>query len=193
MNLNQIKDNLKKVLSNKRYKHSLGVEEVSYDLALIYGADTGKVSIAGLLHDCAKYLSGEEFLAESKKYKLSISEYERDDPCMLHAKISAIYAKEKYGVKDEDILNGILYHTTGRPNMSLLEKIVYVADYIEPNRETFMVLNEAREAAYGNLDEAVVIISKNTLEYLQDKEVNIDPQTRMTYEYYVNQIEINRR
>lgn len=188
MELSEIRENLKKTLSEKRYKHSLGVEDVACDLALIHGADTNKASIAGILHDCAKYLQGEEFMTECIKYQISISEYERDDPYMLHGKISAIYAKEKYGIMDEDILNAILYHTTGRPNMSLIEKIVYIADYIEPNRGTFLVLSEAREAAYKNLDEAVVIISKSTLEYLQDKGINIDPRTRMTYEHYVNQI-----
>ncbi|NLL73515.1 MAG: HD domain-containing protein [Clostridiales bacterium] len=187
MEVNEIKKSLCKLLSEKRYRHSLGVEDVSYDLALIYGEDTNKASIAGLLHDCAKYLTKEEFLTEAKKYQISISEYERKDPNMLHGKIGSIYAKERYGIMDEDILNSILYHTTGRPNMSLLEKIVYVADYIEPTRGRNEILDKAREIAYKNLDEAIVFITNSTLDYLQDKKVDIVPLTKMTYEYYVNQ------
>ncbi|NLJ96919.1 MAG: HD domain-containing protein [Clostridiales bacterium] len=190
MDMTRLRDSMKKVLSEKRYIHSLGVEEVCHDLALIYGADIEKAEIAGILHDCAKYLTKEEFLSEAKRYRLPISPYERDNPYMLHAKLGLIYAREKYGINDEEILNAILFHTTGRPNMTLLEKIVYVSDYIEPNRKPFPGLDEAREVAYRNLDEAVIIVSKCTLYYLNEKGVNIDPATKTTYEYYVNQANI---
>lgn len=190
MDINRLREGIRKVLSEKRFTHSLGVEEVSYDLALIYGADTQKASIAGILHDCAKYLTKEEFLTECEKYQLPISKYERDDPYMLHAKLGAVYAKDRYGITDKEILNAILYHTTGRPDMTLLEKIVYISDYIEPNRKSFPGRDEAREAAYRNIDEAVVIVSKCTLEYLNKKGVNIDPATKVTYDYYVNQTDI---
>lgn len=190
MDINRLREGIRKVLSEKRFTHSLGVEEVSYDLALIYGADTQKASIAGILHDCAKYMTKEEFLTECEKYQLPISKYERDDPYMLHAKLGAVYAKDRYGITDKEILNAILYHTTGRPDMTLLEKIVYISDYIEPNRKSFPGRDEAREAAYRNIDEAVVIVSKCTLEYLNKKGVNIDPATKVTYDYYVNQTDI---
>lgn len=187
MDITRLRESMGKILTEKRFTHSLGVEEVAYDLALIHGADIQKASIAGILHDCAKYLSKEDFLAESEKYQLPISTYDRNDPYMLHAKLGAYYANEIYGINDEEILNAIRYHTTGRPNMTLLEKIVYISDYIEPNRKSFPGRDEAREVAYRNLDKATVIVSKSTLEYLNEKGVNIDPATELTYEYYVNQ------
>jgi len=186
MDLESIRESIKKTLSESRYRHVLGVEEVCYDLALIHESDTFKAGLAGLLHDCAKNLSDEELIRECKKYSLPITEAEMKAPYLLHAKVGAVYAKEKYGVADEDVLNAITFHTTGRPGMSKLEKIVYVADYIEPNRRPIPMLDKARELAYEELDEAVIFISKRILEYLKSKGAFIDPLTQETYDYYVN-------
>jgi len=186
MELESIRESIKKVLSEKRYLHVLGVEEVCVDLALIHGSDTSKASLAGLLHDCAKHLPDEELITECRKYNIPISEAEMKAPYLLHAKVGAAYARDKYGVTDEDILNAITYHTTGRPGMSKLEKIVYVADYIELNRRPVPMLDKARELAYKDLDEAVIFISYRILEYLKSTGAFIDPLTQETYNYYVN-------
>ena len=111
--------------------------------------------------------------------------------CLLHAKVGAVYAKDKYGVEDEDILNAITYHTTGRPAMSLLEKIVFIADYIEPYRDPLLNLDEIRKIAYENLDQAIVMISENTLDYLKDIGVAIDTMTNETYEYYKSKLQMD--
>ena len=186
MELEHIRKSLEKTLSEKRYRHILGVEEVCYDLAVIYGCDTLKARTAGLLHDCAKHLSDEELISECRKFNLHITEAEIKAPYLLHAKVGAAYAKEFYKVTDENILNAIISHATGRPGMSKLEKIVYVADYIEPNRRPIPMLDKARELAYEELDEAVIFISKRILEYLKSKGAFIDPLTQETYDYYVN-------
>lgn len=186
MELAQLREGIKKHLSEKRYEHSLGVEEVCYDLALIHGSDTIKASIAGILHDCAKYLTEDELLKECERYQIPITESERKSPYLLHAKVGSIYAKERYGVFDEDILNAITYHTTGRPAMSKLEKIVYIADFIEPNRKPIPILSKARLRAYENLDQAIILITKSSLEYLKAKGALIDPLTEATYKYYVD-------
>lgn len=189
MVVEQLRKSMKSILSDSRYRHSIGVEDVCYDLALIHGEDTCKASIAGILHDCAKYLEDDELVQECEKKQIEISEIERRIPNMLlHAKLGAIYAKEKYKVVDENIINAIKFHTTGRPAMSKLEKILYIADNIEPNRKlTATNIDYIRKIAYEDIDEALKIILKQTLEYLKDKNNLIDLRTKETYDYYVNQ------
>jgi nicotinate-nucleotide adenylyltransferase len=188
MGIEQLRMSMKGILSDSRYNHSIGVEEVCYDLALIYGYDTIKASIAGILHDCAKYLTSEELIQECEGYKVTISETERKLPhLLLHAKLGAIYARERHGITDESILKAIEFHTTGRPGMSILEKIVYVADFIEPNRkDNIPKMDVIREVAYQDLDKAVILILDNTLKYLNENEMLIEPITKETYKYYVN-------
>lgn len=188
MDIEKLRKSMKSILSDSRYLHSIGVEEVSYDLALIHGDDTIKASVAGILHDCAKYLTGEELIRECEKNNLRISEIERKLPeLLLHAKVGALYAREKYGVADDNILKAIEYHTTGRPDMTKPEKIVFVADYIEPNRtEPIPRMDYIRETAYRDLDKAVVLILDNTIKYLKEMKFLIEPTTLETYDYYVN-------
>lgn len=184
MELQEIRDQLKIRLKETRYRHCLGVEEVSCDLAYIYGYDPMKASIAGLLHDCAKCLTDEELLMECDGYMVPVKEVELRSPQLLHAKVSAVYAKHDYGVEDDEVLNAIAYHCTGRPAMSLLEKIVFTADYIEPYRRDLPNIDEIRRTAYQDLDRAVCMVLYNTLEYLQNKGATIDTLSNRTYEYY---------
>lgn len=186
MELEQLRKSIKMVLSESRYQHCLGVEEVCYDLALIHGDDILNASIAGILHDCAKYMTDKELLEECVKYNLPITDAERKLPYLLHAKLGAVYAGEKYGIENESILNAITYHTTGRPAMSKLEKIVYIADYIEPGRKPIPMLDKARLIAYQDLDEAIIVISNASIKYLKEKGSLIDSLTKETYDYYVN-------
>ncbi|NLK74866.1 MAG: HD domain-containing protein [Clostridiales bacterium] len=189
MNLDQMVDAIEKLQSAKRFKHSLGVKDVAYDLALIYGYDTMKASIAAILHDCAKHLSDDELIGQCNIYNLPVSKYEMQSKFLLHAKVGALYARKLYGVEDEDILDAITYHTTGRPSMTLLEKIIFTADYIEPNRRPIPRLNTIRKEAYFNLDQAVYIILENTLDYLKTTNNVIDEMTIKAYEYYRKLIE----
>jgi predicted HD superfamily hydrolase involved in NAD metabolism len=189
MELEQLESNMKIVLKESRYKHSIGVEDVSCDLALIYGYDTKKASIAGILHDCAKNLTEEQLIEECKRYHIPIKEVEMRCKQLLHAKVGAVYARNLYDVVDEEILRAIHYHCTGKPSMTLLEKIIFTADYIEPYRRPLPRIDQIRKAAYEDLDLAVYMILKNTLDYLLNSGAVIDTLTVETYEYYKESVQ----
>lgn len=192
MNRLEMRDRLQNKLTKKRFEHSLGVEYVSGCLAMIHGANIEKALTAGLLHDCAKCLSPEDKIVKCKKHGLSISEVEFENPELLHAKLGALYAREKYDVDDEEILSAIEFHTTGKPAMSLLEKIVFVADYIEPNRKILPEIEQIRREAFSDIDVSVVHILRNTLSYLSSGNCgSTDEMSVMTYNYYVSQIDEN--
>ena len=177
---------LESKLNPKRFVHSIGVEYTAANLAFVHGADVEKARLAGLLHDCAKYIPTDEKLKRAKKYGIKVNKCEKANPDLLHGKIGAFIAKEKYGVDDPEILSAIAYHTTGHPDMTLLEKIIFVADYIEPNRRIIRDLPEIRREAYLDLDKCIIHILKNTLEYLETTDAAIDELTRDTYDYYVS-------
>jgi predicted HD superfamily hydrolase involved in NAD metabolism len=189
MDLELIRTDLKSILKESRYLHSIGVEEVSHDLAVINGYDEVKAVTAGILHDCAKYLPGEALLKTCEEYRLPVTDVERRCAFLLHAKVGALYAKMKYGVEDDEILNAITYHTTGRPAMSLLEKIIFTADYIEPYRKPLPRMEEIRRIAYEDLDLGVYMILENMLKYLEGTAEEIDTLTVDTYKYYKKLIE----
>lgn len=184
MERQQIMDSIKPLMEEPRFQHTLGVEDVACDLALIHGCDIHKACIAGILHDCAKDLSDEELVRECIRYGLPISDAEKQKKTLLHAKVGAAYAEDKFGITDEDILNAIRYHTTGRVGMTLLEKIIFTADYIEPGREPLPDIDRIRWEAYNHLDTAVTMILENTLQYLRDSGSVIDMRTMETYDYY---------
>lgn len=180
----QMREKLKEKLPAKRYEHSLGVEYTAGTMAFMYGIDCEKALIAGLLHDCAKYVPNDKKISKCEKRKIPISECEYNNPELLHAKLSAAYAKEKYQVSDKEILSAITYHTTGKPAMTTLEKIIYIADYIEPNRNMLPEMDIIRQEAYTNLDTCLLHILHNSIHYLGKKGANVDPITQETYEYY---------
>ena len=186
MNKEKMIQKLKEKISEKRYEHSVGVAYTAACMAMVYGADIESAKTAGLLHDCAKGLASKEKLEKARKYGLSVNKYEETHPEMLHAKLGAYFARYKFDITDEDILNAITWHTTGRPDMSLLEKIIFVADYIEPNRKMIKDMEEIRREAFTDLDKCIVHILKNTIEYLTDSFDDMDYMTKMTYDYYLN-------
>ncbi len=180
---------IEKVLEKKRYEHTLGVAYTASSLAFVHGEDSNRAIVAGLLHDCAKCLSHKKRLSVCNKNNIPVTETEFSNPVLLHAKVGAFYAKDKYGVDDEEILNAILYHTTGKPDMSTLEKIIYVADYIEPCRKKLPRLSDIRKMAFIDLDMTIFMILENSLSYLNKGESVIDKKTEETYEFYKNLIE----
>lgn len=186
MERKEMLDKLKGKLTEKRYIHSIGVEYTAACLAMRYRADIQKARLAGLLHDCAKCLPTDEKLKKCEKLGLPINKSERLNPDLLHGKLGAYFARNKYNVTDTEILDAICYHTTGRPEMTLMDKIIFVADYIEPNRKMIRDLTEIREEAFVDIDKAIIHILKNTLEYLGDKTDIIDEMTEKTYIYYMN-------
>ena len=189
-NVLELQNQLKDVLTEKRYAHTMGVQHTAACLAMCYQENIEKALIAGLLHDCAKCLSDEELLKECEKYKLEITPIEKRNPYLLHGKLGAYYAKNKYGVEDDAIYQAIVYHTTGRPNMTMLEKIVFIADYIEPMRREIPGLLEIRSLVFKDIDKAVYLALRNTLHYLKnsvstkEQQGEIDEMTVKAYKYY---------
>lgn len=182
--IGKIRKAMEKNLDAKRYEHTLGVAYTAAALAMCYGEDAKKAELAGLLHDCAKCMDNTKKINLCKKHNISINEIELKNPFLLHAKVGSFLAMQKYGIRDKDIINAILNHTTGRPGMTELEKIVYIADYIEPNRKQAPNLSEIRRLAFCDLDVALVRILEDTLRYLNSVEGEIDPMTQKTYDYY---------
>lgn len=189
VDLKKITKAMEKSLDSKRFEHTMGVEYTAAALAMRYGASVEKAQLAGLLHDCAKCLSDEKRLAVCEKHNISMNDIERKNPSLLHAKVGSFLAMEEYHVEDLEVINAILNHTTGRPGMSLLEKIVFVADYIEPNRKQAPNLGEIRRLAFTDLDKALVCILRDTLAYLESSGGETDPMTQKTYEYYCEESE----
>lgn len=186
MDIVEIQNRLKKKQSERRYIHTTGVQYTSICLAMKYGYDLQKAELAGLLHDCAKYLDAEKLLKTCKKNDIPITDVEYKSPYLLHGKVGAYFAEKKYGVDDEDILSAIRFHTTGKPDMTMLEKIVFVADYIEPSRSHAPNLAYLRRLSFENLDEAVYEILKQTLDFLEKKKQTIDQHTVETCNFYKN-------
>lgn len=187
----ELRAKIKKTQDKKRFEHTLGVTYTAACLAMCYDIDTERAEIAGLLHDCAKCLSNDKKVDLCKKQSIEINMTEAKNPFLLHAKAGAYLAQHKYGIGDEDILNAVRYHTTGRPGMSTLEKIIFIADYIEPGRDHSARLPELRRLAFQDLDRTLAEILKDTLSYLDGVENEIDPMTQRTYDYYKKVIEEN--
>lgn len=175
---------LAKYIDEERLEHTKGVRYTCACLAMAYGYDLEKAQVAGLLHDCAKCIPNKKKLKMCEQHNVSISSFEEKHPFLLHAKLGALIAERKYDIHDQDILNSITYHTTGRPAMSLLEKIVYIADYIEPLRYKAECLPEIRKIAFEDLDECMYRILKGTLDYLDESSDEIDYTTVEAFRYY---------
>lgn len=184
MDNRQIREMVQSAQSEKRFEHTLGVAYTATALAMKYDVDLKKAYLAGLLHDCAKCLPHEEMLRICLENEIAVSDLEKRNPFLLHGKAGSFLAKSQYGITDEDILNAVSYHTTGRPGMSLLEKIIFTADYIEPGRDKAQHLVQIRKLAFEDIDAAVLWILKDTLEYLKSSDGEIDPGTEMTCAYF---------
>lgn len=165
---------LKKVLNERRYEHSLGVADAARALAEVYGEDPDKAYFAGLAHDIAKCFDEDTMNEYVLKYDLP-SKYLNNTP-LAHSKVGAEILRDKFGVKDEDLLNAVAYHTTGRYGMSLLEEILYVADLIDRTR-AYDRVDELRHLAPVDLDEAALIIAEFNIEQLENREKALDPDT----------------
>lgn len=181
---NHIQEKLQNSLDYARYEHTIGVMYTAGCLAMAHEYDIEKAMLAGLLHDCAKCMSHEERVKLCQEHKVEIMPFEMENLSLLHAKAGTILAKEEYNITDTDILHAIWVHTTGMPNMSVLDKIIYIADYIEPSREQAPNLTYLRKIAYQDLDACIAQISCDTLCYLQTKGNVIDPATEQTYHFY---------
>ncbi len=163
---------LKTMLVPDRFRHSLGVRDTAVRLAKIYGADEKKAEIAGLLHDNAKNMP--DMLKRCEDLEAELDEFELKNPVLIHAKLGAETAKCEFGITDREIIDAIRWHTIGRENMSLLEKIVFVADLTEPGRD-FPDAPMLRELSERNLDEALLKCIRSTIEVNHKRGVDIHP------------------
>lgn len=178
-------DKLQKSLSKERFLHTLGVANCAACLGMTYGISFEKCYLAGLLHDCAKGYSKEENYQIALEAKLEMSDVQVANKDLLHSLVGAYLAKENYGITDEEILSAIKYHTTGKPGMTLLEKIIFTADYIELNRDRAPRLDEIRKMAFTDLNKAIVMIYEDTLAFLKGRKGEIDGLTVESYNYYL--------
>lgn len=170
--------------TDKRFEHTLGVAYTAACMAFSCNVDPLKAELAGLLHDCAKCYSNDELIAKCRKDGVPLSDEEIDSPQVIHAKYGRYMAEHEFGIDDEEILNAIAYHTTGKPDMTTLEKIIFCADYIEPLRDKASNLAEARKLAFTKLDECVYNILEATYIYLDSKGSPIVSDTLKAYEWY---------
>ncbi len=184
--ITKIRRSMEKKLDAKRYEHTLGVAYTAAALAMRYGQDMNSALVAGLLHDCAKCMTNEKRLSICAKHNIAVTKAEEQNPFLLHAKVGSFLAMKKYGVTDKDVINAILNHTTGRPGMSLLEKIIWIADYIEPGRRQAPNLEKIRKLAFVDLDQALLTALEDTLQYLNRCKMEIDSMTQKTYDFYKN-------
>ncbi len=184
MELCEIRKKLKKELDKERYEHTKGVMYTAACLAMAHEYSIEKAMLAGLLHDCAKCISNEDKIRLCKENHILISKAEYENPTLLHAKAGAVLAENKYDVHDPEILHAIRVHTTGEPNMGVLDKIIYIADYIEPKRDKAPHLDEIRKLAFEDLDACTAEILYDTLHYLSGRKGSVDPTTRITFEFY---------
>ncbi len=186
-NKEQLINRLKEVLNEERFRHTLGVSDTAVKLAAIYGCDVQKAEIAGLMHDCAKCIDKEQSFKICAEYGVELSEIEIKNPALIHAKLGAIVAKNDYGITDNEILSAIRFHTTGKPNMTLLEKIIYISDYIEPGRTSIPDIENIRKTCFEDLNKGLVTILGSSLTYIKEKGFLLDPQTLETYNFYVKE------
>lgn len=166
----------------KRLAHVKGTEEEAARLARRWGADENKMRRAAILHDCTKYLTLEEHLAICDRYGMELDELERSAEKLLHAKSGAALAEHVFG-QEKDICQAICYHTTARAGMSLMEKLLYLADYIEPNRE-FPEVDELRQLAYADLDRAVCMGVELSIQEMLERNKRVHHNTVEAFEFY---------
>ncbi|MCI8955786.1 MAG: nicotinate (nicotinamide) nucleotide adenylyltransferase [Eubacterium sp.] len=184
----EIKNDLQRVLKETRYVHTLGVARTAKDMAEAFDINPNQAYLAGLLHDCAKHFSNEQLIETCVKNNIMISKYEKNAPYLLHGKVGAYIAGKKYYIEDRQVLNAVKWHTTGRPDMTKLEQIIFCADYIEPSRSVQPNLSYLRQIAMKDLDLLTYHILKDTLNYLQNKNQLIDSFTKEAYEFYKEKI-----
>ena len=163
-------------LKPERYRHSIGVMETAREMAVRFGEEPERAQLAGILHDCGKQYGHEESLRLMDALGYFPNDVERFDPSLLHGRIGAVLARERFKVEDDGILSAIACHTTGKVGMSLLDKIIYIADYIEPNREGDWVY-PMRAMAFRDLDRCLVMCADSTLTFVMKKGMPIHPDT----------------
>ncbi len=177
---NEYKEILKAKLTEKRYIHSLNVADSAKKLAGLYGGDEDVAYTAGLIHDCCKDTPAGLQLSYMLENGVELNEYELGVAKLYHSICGSVYIKKEFGIDNQDIINAVRYHTTGRKNMSLLEKIIFIADFISDERD-YNGVEIMREKALQSLDEAIVEGLSFTIKDLIDQGRIIHPDTLDAY------------
>ncbi|MCC3867614.1 bis(5'-nucleosyl)-tetraphosphatase (symmetrical) YqeK [Terrisporobacter mayombei] len=188
MDLKEIQKTLKEMLPEIRLKHSLNVSKCAVKLSEIYKCDKEQAEIAGLVHDCAKYFTDEQIEDCIEKFNIELDPLEVNNIALSHSVIGSYVAQYVFNINDDEIINAIKYHTTGKENMSLLEKIIYMSDLIEEGRN-FPRVEELRELTYsGKLDEALILSFNNTIKFVIDNNQLIHPRTVKARNYILGKL-----
>jgi predicted HD superfamily hydrolase involved in NAD metabolism len=191
MTFDKMRENLKLTLSRGRFRHSEEVMNEALRLAEFYKVNIEKARIAGLLHDCARDAGKDEIYKVFEKYNVVLDDIQKKTPVLLHSILGSFYAREYYGVEDKEILDAIYWHTTGRAGMTMLEKIIFVADYIESGRN-FEGVEEARKQAYKDIERCIVICCDLTIRYILQKGKLLHPYIIETRNEAITQIEAKK-
>ncbi len=185
---------LKATLKERRFNHTLGVASEAKRLAPRFGVDVEKAYIAGLLHDCAKNFTPEQVEDYCARYGVTLDPYSRKEPALIHAFLGATVARTDYGVNDPEILSAIYYHTTGKPDMTPMEKLIYIADLTEPGRDNDPgrspeVSERLKSLVETDIDEALIYAIGYSLAYVLKKGNLIHPDSIFARNYLIE----NRR
>lgn len=182
---NELYNDVKNTLSEKRFKHSEGVVKRALEYAKIYNVDVETIKLVAIAHDIAKEFTEEENKEFIEKYNIQLDEIEKTNKNLLHSKIGACICKDKYGFTD-DMANAVKYHTTGKDNMSILEKVIYLADATEENRN-YIDIDYYVDTVKENIDKAMCEVSKWVINVLLERNSAVHLDTVKCYNYYRNQ------
>lgn len=166
---------LKKELDRQRFEHTLGVEQTARQMARVFGENEEKAALAGLLHDCAKCMPLSQMIKAARH--ADVDPVMKESKALMHAVAGRCVAQEVYGVQDEDVLGAIRWHTTGHAGMTRLEKIIYLADVIEPNRKSYPGLEDLRALCMQDLDGAMHTALRQSLEHVREQGKTLHPDT----------------
>ncbi|HAV42753.1 TPA: hypothetical protein DCX15_01880 [bacterium] len=176
MEIQDIRERLHRILSPFRYRHSLATQKVAVDLAHYYNLDTARASLAAFLHDCGKGFSTREAESYIEKYGVRLDAIEKEEPELWHGPIGEEMAKHEFGIKDSVVLRAIRIHSTAEGRMSTIAKIVYIADYLEPNRH-LKGKGQIIKFAFKDLDLACLYVLNHKLSYILHKKVFVHPRS----------------
>lgn len=179
---------LKKELDRQRFEHTLGVEQMAVNMARIFGEDEQQAALAGLLHDCAKCLPLSQMIKAAKHE--DIDPVMKESKALMHAVAGMCVARDVYEVKDEAVLSAIRWHTTGRAQMTNLEKIIYLADMIEPNRKPYPGLEPLREICMRDLDQAMHTALRMSLDHVMEQGKTLHPDTLAALKTYEPELSV---
>ncbi len=180
----EMKSYLKEHLTESRYNHTLSVVETAVRLAQIYKVDKNKAEIAALAHDIAKNMTIYDLKSIIDENNIKLSYDEEKTPELWHSIVGPILGKKIFQIEDEEILSAMRWHTTGKENMSQLEKVIYIADMIEPGR-SFPGVDLIRKESFNDLDKGILQGLTHTIKYLLDKGFPIDINSIKARNYLV--------